>query len=828
MKSTQRAGICLQLVVGTAATACIGVCDARAQDAGNQLQEIVITAQKREQSLQDVPIAVTALKPEALQANRIQNVTDLSGFVPGLEARPSAGGTALPSFSMRGITSYGVVPGSDKEVSIYLDGVYISSATGSLFDLPDVERIEVLRGPQGTLFGRNSTAGAVSVITRDPTGELGGTESLTFGDHDEFRDRTSIDLPAWGPLSAYVTFVHEERTGDIQNTGAGTTWNRSGPATGLGTETSPQNLGDKDTKDVFIALKFAPNDDFTTRLKLDYGDNHFTPEGNALVAIAPNAPLVGSLLSSLINSTPNPPPNSPTNQRPNSVNNSWTTPGYQDNYGFSLTSDYRVSDGVSLKNILAYRHSYVESSSLLDGLGGLVFTPQALVPYATFAAFSSVPGLASAPPAVQAATIGAFARGLAPQIGNRFVLIGLMNEDESDQWSDEFQVNYESTLLNLTAGAIWFHDSDRSASPPGLPNQEAFAVLPANGDVPLGGQGTAYNHVQSWAAYAQAEVHVLKNLDVVLGGRETQDIKNGTYVEGGTFIPSSPGSRNGTFAGLQSLGFHYDKTKPNYSLGLNYNVEDNILLYGKYSTAFVSGGAIGPSTFAPETVASWELGAKATLLDRKLRTNLALWTAEYKNLQSAQSGENIGFPELGTVIADDGTLRAKGFEFEADAAPIRHVTVGGSLAYSTERYLDPNPAILASSFGVDSAHQLIPTWTSSMYAQYITDPVFQDAFVSMRLDATWHSPILMDPNPYIGQLFPSFAGTSYSPAQWMLNTRVALENITIGPTTGEIAFWVHNLNDSQAKQFQDRFVDWFVSASFVQARSFGADLIIKF
>ena len=185
------------------------------------LEEIVVTAQRREQSLQDVPVAVTAISAASLQTNRIVSVADLNGIAPNVSVRPAAGGTQIASFSVRGVNSYGVVPGSDKEVSINLDGVYISSARGSIFDIADIARIEVLRGPQGTLFGRNATAGAVSIITRDPTGKLGGTLSGTIGNYDQRRLRATIESPQVGPFSAYLTFQHNERRGDTRNTAAG-------------------------------------------------------------------------------------------------------------------------------------------------------------------------------------------------------------------------------------------------------------------------------------------------------------------------------------------------------------------------------------------------------------------------------------------------------------------------------------------------------------------------------------------------------------------------------------------------------------------------------
>jgi len=169
-------------------TAFVGITPAMAQSTATSenggLEEIIVTAQKREQSVQDVPIAVTAVTQESLKANRIFTVNDLGSIAPGLTVRPSAGGIQVPSFTIRGQNSFGVVAGSDKQVSIYLDGVYISSPRGSIFDLPDVSRLEVLRGPQGTLFGRNATAGAVSVTTRDPSGEAGVKLVGSYGNYD--------------------------------------------------------------------------------------------------------------------------------------------------------------------------------------------------------------------------------------------------------------------------------------------------------------------------------------------------------------------------------------------------------------------------------------------------------------------------------------------------------------------------------------------------------------------------------------------------------------------------------------------------------------------
>ncbi len=163
------------------------------------LVDIVVTAQRREQSLQKVPIAVTALDSGALADLRVTNVERLSGFAPNLlittQNIPS-----LPVVTIRGINSGVTNVVQDPKVGLYLDGVYIGRNSGSIFDLADIERVEVLRGPQGTLFGRNATAGAISLVTAAPSGELGGRQLLSYGNYGAFRSRTVLNLPAFGPF----------------------------------------------------------------------------------------------------------------------------------------------------------------------------------------------------------------------------------------------------------------------------------------------------------------------------------------------------------------------------------------------------------------------------------------------------------------------------------------------------------------------------------------------------------------------------------------------------------------------------------------------------
>jgi iron complex outermembrane receptor protein len=789
---------------------------AAGDDTGATLTEIVVTAQKRAQNLQDVPIAVTALTAETLQANRVSTVNDLSGLAPGVTVRPSVGGVQIPSFTVRGAVSYGVVPGSDKQVSIYLDGVYISSPRGSIFDLPDVERIEMLRGPQGTLFGRNATAGAVSVTTRDPTGEYGGRLEGSVGNYDSWRVRASLNTPQIGPLSGYFSYMQQYKRGDIRNLAAGQVWDRTASTSNLGTSTSPKYLGTIKTKSYFGAIKFEPSDNFKMVYKYDHFVDNGTPEGTALFGYNPASPLIGSLLQALITSQPTPFPIATDGKRPKAVSNSFAGPRDQSVTGHSLTATWRVNDDLTVKNIFAYRKSHIFTPSPFDGMSALRFTSQAIVPYATFVAFSTVPNLALAPAATQGAVIGQIAGALGPLVGQPFAVIASQSTGSSEQLSDEIQVNYDSKLVTLTTGALWFKGDDNSGSPRNMVNTLQFTPVPG-GVLPLGDQGISYNRAQSIAAYAQAEIHVTSQLDILGGARITRDKKSGVFV-----IGQDPNFLN--------LAFSYKKTKPNYMVGVNYKPTDDILLYGKYSTAFVSGGSVAGIPFQPETARSWEGGVKASFFHDRLRSNLAVYTVKYRNFQTAQQGPSfIGvFPNAAQIAVfvypQGGPVKSKGFELETTALPMRHLTVGGSLGYSDTDFSDVDPILIAANFG-GYEPTLRPKWTGNLWAQYESDPLFGDSTLMLRADGNYRSRVYFDANRDRG--VAAFANTVSSGASWIVNGRAALRHLKISGVDAEFAVWGRNITNNKSPVFVLNIGNFSAGGTFEPARTFGADLILN-
>lgn len=793
-----------------------------AQSEWRGLQEIIVTAQKREQSLQDVPIAVTALGENELAANRVISVSDLTGLAPGMVVAESAGGQKIPFFIMRGANSAGLVPGSDKQVSLYLDGVYLASTRGSIFDLPDVERIEVLRGPQGTLFGRNATAGAVSVSTRDPTGEVGVKASVSVGNYDQYRFQGSIDFPQVGPLSGYISALYNYQRGDIRNVAAGQVWDRTRSLTPRVAKVarSPEYLGTTDSISVFAALKFESGD-FTTVYKFDWNEDKGTTRGTALVGYDPRG-LLGNFLDTLIRTQPIPVPVAPDGKRPKEVSNGFLVPNDQEAMGHSLTSTYQISDSLSVKNIFAFRKSYIFGPGAIDGISSLIITPESILPFATLAAFSSLP------PADAQAAIPTFIQNLTPLIGSPYVGVAGAPEGRSRQYSDEIQFNYNSELLTATVGGLWFQSKDW-VNGHGFWNTITFSPVPG-GVVPIQNSGINYNKAVSLAGYAQFEFHLTPQLDVVGGIRVTRDKKTGTFTFGRT--PAT----------LTTVAFEFKKTKPTYLVGVNWKPAQDILLYGKFSTGFVSGGSVAGIPFAPETVTSWEAGIKAAVFDRKLRANLALFQASYKHVQGPSAPTSpeardfvdrfTGNPAIkdfvGTFVADLGNIDAKGFEFDVTAAPVRGVTLGGSLAYTDTDYVYINPLQIPTD-GVLPLLNNRPAWTGSVFGQYDSPPIGAgDAYLSVRGDAFWQDKYILTTAPN-APIYSTFgAPIRGTPAYWRINGRVALRDLDLGGIRTELAGWVKNLTDERALNSGLNLSGILASANFIPARTYGVDLTIRF
>ncbi len=215
----------------SAAVATAIPCAAQAERA--MIEEIIVTAQKREESLQSAPIAITAYTAEGLQDRGITDFEGVARVSPNVSFTPypSSANTLIMYIRGQGVTDVGQIT-LDNAVGMYQDGFYISRPQLSAFDLADIERVEVLRGPQGTLYGRNATGGAVNLISKKPSGEFGFKQEFGFGNSGRVRSLSVLDLPQWGDFAAKLSFLKRQRDGYVRNPGSGNDFGEESQAAG--------------------------------------------------------------------------------------------------------------------------------------------------------------------------------------------------------------------------------------------------------------------------------------------------------------------------------------------------------------------------------------------------------------------------------------------------------------------------------------------------------------------------------------------------------------------------------------------------------------------
>ena len=289
---------------------------ALAQDGA--IEEIVVTAQKREESLQDTPISIAAFSARDLENKGISGLTDLRAQVPNLQLTPFPNNAATTQIFMRGVGLADDQITQDGGVAVYMDGVYVARSQGLAMEVADLERIEVLRGPQGTLYGRNATGGAINFITRKPDPrEFGFKGQVTIGNYDNRRFKAALNIPLGDTIAARLSYVKQRQDGFIRN-----------PGTGI------DRWGDEDREAMRADVLWQPSDRFNLRYSYDRTEIGDTP---TYVAVSPLHPLVAD----------RPEAGSPLvrDVAPNDI----TADGH------SLTAEWAASDALTVRSITGYR-----------------------------------------------------------------------------------------------------------------------------------------------------------------------------------------------------------------------------------------------------------------------------------------------------------------------------------------------------------------------------------------------------------------------------------------------------------------------------------------
>lgn len=289
------------------------------------VEEIVVTAQRRAENLQDTPIAITALTASSLQASGISDLTGVVQATPSLYFAPYPNSSTTLVLFMRGQGAGDpALITKDGGIGVYLDGIYLSRPQTSTFDLADVERVEVLRGPQGTLYGRNTTGGAVNIVTRKPSGEFNVRGQVSVGNYDYRRALLNVDLPEFGDFKVKLTGLYSDRDGWAKNSGKGD-----------GVTPSANNFQTDRKYAGRAAVRWEPADNVTVDYSADYSNIRTTP----VRYVTDHSTIPG------YNNNPK------LSYRPVYLPFSKTKSD-----GQSLIVDWEASDGLTLRSLSGYRH----------------------------------------------------------------------------------------------------------------------------------------------------------------------------------------------------------------------------------------------------------------------------------------------------------------------------------------------------------------------------------------------------------------------------------------------------------------------------------------
>jgi iron complex outermembrane receptor protein len=313
-----------------------------ASASGRELEEVIVTARRREESMQEVPIAVSAFSADELRQLQAEDLAGLQGTVPNMNLVQGRGSASSANVYIRGIGQPDALQTFDPGVGIYLDDVFVARIQGALFNLYDVQRVEVLRGPQGTLYGKNTIGGAIRLISKKPPDQLSGQAELGYGNYDLFTAKGYLGGPVTDTFGASVAGVYTTRNGITED-----------PSTG-------RHYNDIDTAAGRVILEWDPTEDLNINLAADYTRQH-----NALSLGRPEAPLLQvNLLGGVKVLQP-----APTKPWDYKVATSFTGNEGQklENWGTALTIGWKLSDAWLLKSITAYRNLQPDFYIDIDG-----------------------------------------------------------------------------------------------------------------------------------------------------------------------------------------------------------------------------------------------------------------------------------------------------------------------------------------------------------------------------------------------------------------------------------------------------------------------------
>ena len=705
-------------LVGLAAITTIVANPAAAQDAadeetgveeGAQQNTIVVSARRREESLQDIPVAVSAFSAETLATRQISQTQDLERITPSLQFKPAgqlSGNSSASVVFIRGIGQLDPTAAVDPGVGVYIDEVYVGRSVGGTIEFGDIASVEVLRGPQGTLFGRNTIGGAILVRTREPElGEFSARGRVRVGTDDLVEGFAALNLPLGGNAAARVSGGFRQRDGYVIRAFDGL------------------DLGNEDVYTLNGAFLWEATPDFEIQLRADYTNRDENGAPFTFAGINENAavPAIVSVAAGCPGATM-PFPGTPAPGAPFVPNiddarcaNDFQALGNFANggtadvlstsevWGVSGTAELRLSDAFTLKSITAYRST--ES------------------------------------------------RGIRDADNTPFLIITTDVGSEAEQFSQELQLQYSGTSVDAILGGYYFDEDtvERASVPLSFPPSP-----PVIASILAGGPGSrdlqfSTLETRSWAIFGEVDVNVTDALSVSGGLRYTEDRKSYTGIVMNLF----PGHQSDpsplpTMAIPDGgpLFIYPDLNRDTYdaltgSASISYEFAPWLNGYLSYSRSFKSGGfntrynapppGFRPVSFDEESVDSYETGLKADWGD--IRINLAAFQADYADIQL------IFRQGVVPLLFNAGEARIRGFEGEANIQPWgTGITIDAGFSFLNDEILSitPVPGATATVQPGDEL-PLTPSFTMNLGLGYEFD--LGGVSVTPRFDGSYSSSV---------------------------------------------------------------------------------------
>ena len=633
------------------------------------IEEIVVTAQKREENLSDVPIAVSALDAVGIERTIARDLQDIQDMSPNIMIDPVLGNGTI-SFMSRGINMDDVEQSFDPAIGVVVDGLYIGTGTGSLMHLWDVERVEMLRGPQGTLFGKNTIGGVLNIRHTRPRGELGGKIAVNAGSYGRLDVKGVLHLPAIfnETLATKVSFVRLDGGGYFENI------------------ERDKDEGDEDFIGFGIALQWTPNDRFDALLSYnrDESDTDTRPVTSLSQSVNRNPDAATTI----------------TGQpacvfEPASCDHPYTDTKFHRDTRTTRFQPAKLNTNIA---ILEMNWDFADNHKLVSLTGWRDFDEEAIQEFD----------------------------------GYTFDLFYTNRPQTNEQFSQELRVESDWSERLKSVFGVFYWDRNYEINQQtyftplffGLPPGEAIEV--ANGFDQI-------QTTESWSIFGQVEFNITDALTVTVGGRfidEKKDTCGGigvgpqdariydpTIVPGTGLYGNCDGKRPAEAIANSSNVYTDPETgalipqtgKKSWDdftprVALSYQFETGALLYASYTEGFRSGGFNGRSTnafdhgpYAPENVESIEFGFKSTFLEDRMMLNTALFFTKYTDKQ-----EEVVFPALGgagtvTIVENVGKTQINGFELELRWIPIDGLTLNANYGYLDAKFKNYDIPFLSGS-----------------------------------------------------------------------------------------------------------------------------------